>query len=187
MSLFPVFQSNDNMDMMTKLTSEQHIAKELAERLSHQEDELKDIREQLAQKDGQLKEMIDKSAFEEDVEGYTQDQLEDRMRHLEAKSQLVETLQKELNHSQVCWKQWVLANEMWLLLLHWSYMTFALTCWYDSSACLTELYCAIAYHAVKVHLEVFAKECGIFFNHCCRYNSFLLHIEAWTKWLRYFG
>ncbi len=40
-------QSNDNMEMMTQLTSEQHVSKELAARLSQQEDELKEIREQV--------------------------------------------------------------------------------------------------------------------------------------------
>ena len=44
-NLFP--QSNDNMEMMTNLTSEQHVSKELAGRLSQQEEELKEIREQV--------------------------------------------------------------------------------------------------------------------------------------------
>ena len=40
-------QSTDNMEMMTQLQSEQHIAKELAARLGQQEDELKDTRHQV--------------------------------------------------------------------------------------------------------------------------------------------
>ncbi len=36
------------MEMMTSLSSEQHVAKELATRLSQQEEELKDIREQVS-------------------------------------------------------------------------------------------------------------------------------------------
>ena len=35
------------MEMMTSLTSEQHVSKELAGRLSQQEEELKEIREQV--------------------------------------------------------------------------------------------------------------------------------------------
>lgn len=35
------------MEMLTKLHSEQHIAKELASRLGQQEDELKEIRQQV--------------------------------------------------------------------------------------------------------------------------------------------
>ena len=42
-----VKMSNDNMEMMSGLTSEQHVSKELAARLSQQEDELKEIREQV--------------------------------------------------------------------------------------------------------------------------------------------
>jgi len=40
-------QSTDNMEMMTQLQSEQHVAKELAARLGQQEDELKDTRQQV--------------------------------------------------------------------------------------------------------------------------------------------
>jgi len=35
------------MEMLTRLQSEQHVAKELAARLGQQEDELKEIREQV--------------------------------------------------------------------------------------------------------------------------------------------
>jgi len=40
-------QSTDNMEMLTQLQSEQHVAKELAARLGQQEDELKETREQV--------------------------------------------------------------------------------------------------------------------------------------------
>ena len=39
------------MEMMTNLTSEQHVSKELASRLSQQEEELKEIREQVRNSD----------------------------------------------------------------------------------------------------------------------------------------
>ena len=41
-------QSNENMELMSQLQSEQHIARELANRLSQQEDELKEVREQVS-------------------------------------------------------------------------------------------------------------------------------------------
>jgi len=41
-------QSTDNMEMLTQLQSEQHVAKELAARLGQQEDELKEMREQVS-------------------------------------------------------------------------------------------------------------------------------------------
>ena len=40
-------QSTENMEMMTQLQGEQHIAKELAARLGHQEEELKELRHQV--------------------------------------------------------------------------------------------------------------------------------------------
>jgi len=46
--VFCAVQSTDNMEMLTRLQSEQHIAKELAARLGQQEDELKDTREQVS-------------------------------------------------------------------------------------------------------------------------------------------
>jgi len=41
-------QSTDNMEMMTQLQSEQHIAKELTARLGQREDELKDLRDEVS-------------------------------------------------------------------------------------------------------------------------------------------
>ena len=40
-------QSNENMELMTTLQTEQHTSKELAARLGQQEEELKDMREQV--------------------------------------------------------------------------------------------------------------------------------------------
>ena len=40
-------QTNDNMEMLSSLKSEQHISQELANRLSQQEDELNDMKQQV--------------------------------------------------------------------------------------------------------------------------------------------
>jgi hypothetical protein len=37
-------QSNENMELLTKLQSEQHVVKELSVRLTQQEEELEEIR-----------------------------------------------------------------------------------------------------------------------------------------------
>ena len=42
-----LLQSNENMDLMSQVQSEQHISKELASRLGHQEDELNDVRDKV--------------------------------------------------------------------------------------------------------------------------------------------
>ena len=89
------------MDLMNKLTSEEHVAKELVQRLSQQEDELKDVREQLTDRERLLRQAeSDHSMLR--VQHFTNDQVEDRLRHYEAQAQLVETLQRELNSAQVC-------------------------------------------------------------------------------------
>ena len=91
-------QSNDNMDLMTQVTSEQHVSRELAQRLSQQEDELKDTREMLQQRERHVLQLESESST---IRNYTNDQVEDRLRHYEAQAQLVETLQRELNSAQV--------------------------------------------------------------------------------------
>ncbi|GAB1602475.1 golgin subfamily A member 2-like isoform X2 [Argonauta hians] len=94
-----VKMSNDSMELMTKLQSEEHRAHELADRLAQQEDELKDMRELLASRDMKLDE-IQKCADHLQKESYQQEQIQDRLRHYEAQAQLVETLQRELSASQ---------------------------------------------------------------------------------------
>ena len=126
---FAFVQSNDNMEMMTNLTSEQHVSKELAARLSQQEEELKEMREQvslqrhqsgnnsspkdtcllafkacsfqLTEKEQHLRAYQESMNREEHKEHFTNEQLEDRLRHYEAQAQLVDTLQRELSSAQV--------------------------------------------------------------------------------------
>ncbi|XP_053380155.1 golgin subfamily A member 2-like [Mercenaria mercenaria] len=94
-----VKMSNDNMEMLTQLQTEQHSSRDLMTKLAQQEDELKEIREMLSQKDIELQ-----SAQENSVESnkarLLHEQIQDRLRHYEAQAQLVETLQKELHSSQ---------------------------------------------------------------------------------------
>ena len=94
-----VKMSNDNMDVLSKLQGEQHVSKELATRLSQQEEELKEIREELCVKERELKTM-QSSTDSLHVQHYTNEQIEDRLRHYEAQVQLIETLQKELTNAQ---------------------------------------------------------------------------------------
>ncbi|XP_033732612.1 golgin subfamily A member 2-like isoform X1 [Pecten maximus] len=91
--------SNDNMELMTKVQSEQHSSQEHLCRLSQREDELKNLREALSEKDLKLSE-LKQTTHEETKEQYHQEQINDRLRHYEAQAQLVETLQRELQNSQ---------------------------------------------------------------------------------------
>ncbi|XP_060068049.1 golgin subfamily A member 2-like isoform X2 [Ylistrum balloti] len=91
--------SNDNMELMTKVQSEQHSSQEHLCRLSQQEEELKSLREALSEKDLKLSE-LKQTSHEVTKEQYQQEQINDRMRHYEAQAQLVETLQRELQNSQ---------------------------------------------------------------------------------------
>ncbi|XP_014669629.1 PREDICTED: golgin subfamily A member 2-like isoform X2 [Priapulus caudatus] len=91
-----VKMSNDNMELTTKLDSEGHISKELAHRLTQQEEELGEVRLQLTKRERQLESFY----VEQSKDMYTQDQISDRLRHYEAQSQLVETLQRELSSAQ---------------------------------------------------------------------------------------
>ncbi|CAH1785517.1 unnamed protein product [Owenia fusiformis] len=94
-----VKMSNENMDLTTRLQSEDHVSKELAARLGQQEDELKELREKLEMKERELQD-IEANSHTLNKQLYQQDQIADRMRHYEAQSQLVETLQRELNSAQ---------------------------------------------------------------------------------------
>lgn len=85
---------------MTQLTAEQHIAKELGQRLSQQEEELKEVREQILEKEGHVRQ-LESDATVLKSQHFSHDQIEDRLRHYEAQAQLVETLQRELNSAQV--------------------------------------------------------------------------------------
>lgn len=94
-----VKMSNDSMELMTKLQTEEYRSHELAQRLGQQEDELKDMRDALMSRDSQLTE-IKKNADSVQKENYQQEQIQDRLRHYESQAQLVETLQRELTASQ---------------------------------------------------------------------------------------
>ncbi|XP_064650352.1 golgin subfamily A member 2-like isoform X2 [Lineus longissimus] len=94
-----VKMSNENMDLLTQVQSEQHISHELGHRLGHQEEELNEIRHQLLLKEQELSRLEEHSKHV-NTQMLKQDQLEDRIKHYEAQAMLVETLQRELNASQ---------------------------------------------------------------------------------------
>uniref|UniRef100_T1IVN4 Golgin subfamily A conserved domain-containing protein n=1 Tax=Strigamia maritima TaxID=126957 RepID=T1IVN4_STRMM len=89
-----IVMSNNKLELVEKLESEQHIAKELSERLTQQEDELKELRLQLENRDREH------NSTEINKQMYQQQQLVDRVRHYEAQSHLTELLQRELSQTQ---------------------------------------------------------------------------------------
>lgn len=94
-----VKMSNDKLNLTEKLLNEQHISKELGERLSQQEEELKELRDQLDDKERRLS-LMQKSSTELTKQMYQQHQIADRLRHFEAQGQLTEMIQQELNQAQ---------------------------------------------------------------------------------------
>ncbi|CAG2203148.1 GOLGA2 [Mytilus edulis] len=94
-----VKMSNENMELMTRIQSEQHSSKELFCKLTQQEDELRVMRDALSVKQSKLTD-LELSTHEAKKEMYQQEQLHDRLRHYEAQAQLVESLGRELHNSQ---------------------------------------------------------------------------------------
>ncbi|CAL1537154.1 unnamed protein product [Lymnaea stagnalis] len=94
-----VKMSNDNMELVTRLQTEQHSSNELSSKLAQQEDELTGLRQVLSQKESEISQMsLATQAVEK--EKYQQNQMTDRLRHYEAQAQLVDTLQNELTSAQ---------------------------------------------------------------------------------------
>lgn len=89
-----VKMSNDNMELMTKVQSEQHNSRELLCRLSQQDEEIKQLKETISNRENSVMEIQSVESTVKD------DHLQDRLRHYEAQAQLVETLQRELHNSQ---------------------------------------------------------------------------------------
>ncbi|VDI32087.1 golgin subfamily A member 2 [Mytilus galloprovincialis] len=94
-----VKMSNENMELMTRIQSEQHSSKELFCKLTQQEDELRVMRDALSVKQSKLTD-LELSTHEAKKDMYQQEQLHDRLRHYEAQAQLVESLGRELHNSQ---------------------------------------------------------------------------------------
>lgn len=89
-----VKMSNDNMELMTKVQSEQHSSRELLCRLSQQDEEIKQLKEMISNRENSVMETQSSEST------YKDDHLQDRLRHYEAQAQIVETLQRELHNSQ---------------------------------------------------------------------------------------
>ncbi|XP_052790929.1 golgin subfamily A member 2-like [Mya arenaria] len=94
-----VKMSNDNMELLNQLQSEQHTLRDLQVRLNTQEDTLTSLQQELSNKDTELVKAIENSVEANKVK-LLHEQIQDRLRHYEAQAQLVETLQKELHSSQ---------------------------------------------------------------------------------------
>ncbi|XP_076316406.1 golgin subfamily A member 2-like isoform X4 [Tachypleus tridentatus] len=88
--------NNDKLKLTDELHHEQHISKELGERLSEQEEELAEIKDQLSRKEKQLK-ILEQNAHKETFQHH---QIVDRMRHYEAQGHLTEVLQEDLIKAQ---------------------------------------------------------------------------------------
>jgi chromosome segregation ATPase len=97
-----VKMSTDNMEMLTRLQSEQHVAKELASRLGQQEDELKEMRELLMHKEHELGDLHKRDAERacEHRHELSSEEMEQRMRHFSEQVPLIESLQRELSSAQ---------------------------------------------------------------------------------------
>ncbi|KAI0218823.1 hypothetical protein LSAT2_029545 [Lamellibrachia satsuma] len=94
-----VKMSNENMELMTQLQKEQHISKELANRLAQQEEELKEIRSDIGLKDQELQRLRLRLQTEEG-EGEGATQLEHRLQEFQQQTPLLESLQRELSSAQ---------------------------------------------------------------------------------------
>ncbi|KAH9500271.1 hypothetical protein Btru_073590 [Bulinus truncatus] len=94
-----VKMSHDNMELVTKLQSEQHSVNESSSKLAQQEDEMTSLRELLSKKEQVISDLSMASQAAE-KEKYQQSQMSDRLRHYEAQAQLVDTLQNELTSAQ---------------------------------------------------------------------------------------
>ncbi|XP_013784267.1 golgin subfamily A member 2-like [Limulus polyphemus] len=84
--------NDDKLKLTDELYHEQHISKELGERLSEQEEELSELKDQLSRKEKQLK-ILEQNANKETFQHH---QIVDRMRHYEAQGHLTEVLQEDL-------------------------------------------------------------------------------------------
>ncbi|KAK6980403.1 golgin subfamily A member 2 [Biomphalaria glabrata] len=94
-----VKMSQDNMELVTKLQTEQHSVNELSAKLAQQEDEITQLRATLSHKEQSISELSQATQAAE-IEKYQQSQMSDRLRHYEAQAQLVDTLQNELTSAQ---------------------------------------------------------------------------------------
>ncbi|XP_052230050.1 golgin subfamily A member 2-like isoform X4 [Dreissena polymorpha] len=94
-----VKMSNDNMELLDRLQTEQHVSRDLQTRLNTQEDEMTALRMELSSQRKAL-ELARENSVEANKVRLLHEQIQDRLRHYEAQAQLVETLQKELHSSQ---------------------------------------------------------------------------------------
>ncbi|XP_072014728.1 golgin subfamily A member 2-like [Amphiura filiformis] len=94
-----VKMSNDNMQAHTALSSEQHINKELAQRLGQQEQELEETRTRLSSNEQQC-ENLKSQTYELNKQLLQHAQITDRAQHIQAHGHITEQLQRDLTSSQ---------------------------------------------------------------------------------------
>ncbi|XP_033643026.1 golgin subfamily A member 2-like [Asterias rubens] len=95
-----VKMTNDNMEMLSGLKSEQHVSQELANRLGQQEDELREVRQQLHSKESEC-DVLKTQSYTLNKQLMQQATMADRVQHYEAQSHVHETLNKDLTASQM--------------------------------------------------------------------------------------
>ncbi|GLH09745.1 Golgin subfamily A member 2 [Gryllus bimaculatus] len=95
--------SNQKVDLTQELQKEQHLSKELGERLAQQELEISELRTQLAENEKMLQSLQKSTSEQLSRQMLKEDQIADQMRHYEAQGHMTETLQRELHQSkEVC-------------------------------------------------------------------------------------
>lgn len=94
-----VFQSNDKLELTEQLTREQHVNKEVKEKLQHTEANLQTLVEAISIKDKELTQVRD-STMELHRQVLQQSQLADRLRHYEAQDNSSQALQNELQEAK---------------------------------------------------------------------------------------
>ncbi|XP_038063693.1 golgin subfamily A member 2-like [Patiria miniata] len=95
-----VKMTNDNMEMLSSLQSEQHVSQELASRLGQQEEELKEFKQQLQSKESEC-DVLKTQNYGLNKQLLQQATMTDRVQHYEAQSHINETLQKDLSNAQL--------------------------------------------------------------------------------------
>ncbi|XP_063233721.1 golgin subfamily A member 2 isoform X2 [Bacillus rossius redtenbacheri] len=94
-----VRMSNNKLELTDKLQYEQHVSKELGERLAQQESELDELRKAVEGRDRRIA-SLEQSSRELSTQVLQNHQIADRMRHYEAQGHFSDMLQQELTQAK---------------------------------------------------------------------------------------
>ncbi|XP_033122047.1 golgin subfamily A member 2-like [Anneissia japonica] len=94
-----VKMSNDNMELTTKVQTEEHVNKELGNKVAECEDYINSVKNQLRIKESET-ERLKAYTFELNKQLMQQSQIQDRIQHYEAHGPIKDTLEKELADTQ---------------------------------------------------------------------------------------